>query len=293
MKKTMLWSALFTLINTQIHADTTPLAQPAAPQENTTSSATQQPVVQAPNQGSSTTPSTQPAAPQPTPSVPSIEPITAAPMHPAVPVIDCTYKVPADMKTIDDSLLRTWSEHAAMQAFDFTPTTIDAQLNQLKSCFTEQGWTGFNTALEKSGNIEAIKSQNLTVSSQIDGQTQMTAANTHQWKLNIPMHVVYQNDKEKVTQLLDVAITVERDTTGNLGISQMVATPRKPAGTPQVNNGATSNTPLTETTPETTPESTPATATPPTAAPTAPAGTSSGEQAPVSPPPAEPVPQAH
>lgn len=43
------------------------------------------------------------------------------------------------------------------------------------------------------------------------------------------MQVVYQNDKEKLTQLLSVDVLVGRKVTGNLGIMQMIATPRTPA----------------------------------------------------------------
>jgi hypothetical protein len=145
--------------------------------------------------------------------------------QPAV-VMNCEYKIPTDMKVIDKSLVLSWSQKATVQAFEFDPTTIDSQMEKLKSCFTEQGWACFNAALQKSGNIEAIKSQKLTVSSQVDGQATVTDAQNNQWKLSLPLQVVYQNDKEKVTQLLNVNLTVGRKITGDFGITQMIATPR-------------------------------------------------------------------
>jgi len=142
------------------------------------------------------------------------------------PVINCDYKIPAQIKKIDQSLVLQWSEKATTQAFDFNPDTIDSQMQKLQACFTEQGWAGFNTALQKSGNLEAIKSQKLNVSSQVEGQSSMMEAKDNKWKITIPLQVVYQNDKEKVTQLLSVDLTVTRKPNGDLGIIQMIASPR-------------------------------------------------------------------
>lgn len=170
---------------------------------------------------------------------------TAAPQTP--PVIDCNYKIPADTKTIDQTLVLTWSQKAIIQAFDFNPETMDAQLQQLQACFTDQGWSSFSSALQKSGNIDAIKTQKLHVSSQVDGQAQFTETQEGQWKINIPLQVVYQNDKEKVTQLLTVTLSIGRKKTGDLGINQMIATPRTAAAAVQQNSTGNA-TPATDTT---------------------------------------------
>ncbi|MDR3503160.1 MAG: DotI/IcmL family type IV secretion protein [Legionella sp.] len=193
MKKTILWSALATLISTQVYAaDPTP---PTTPQPG---------------------PTTLPAAPA--------AQVVPAPAPSAV--IDCNYKIPAQVKSVEQSVVLAWSEKAVIQSFSFDPNTLDAQMQKLQTCFTEQGWTGFSTALKKSGNIEAIKSQSLTVSSHVDGQGFITDAKDNQWKVTLPLVVIYQNEKEKVSQLLSVDLTVNRKPTGDLGITQMIATPR-------------------------------------------------------------------
>lgn len=143
---------------------------------------------------------------------------------PASIVINCSYKIPAETKIVDQNLVKTWSEKATIQAFDFSPDTMDVQLEALKACFTEEGWLGFNSALDKSGNKKAIKTQKLSVSSLINGTVQLSELKENQWKLNLPLQVVYQNDKEKVTQLLNIDLTVGRKITGDLGIQQLVAT---------------------------------------------------------------------
>ncbi|MGM9452120.1 DotI/IcmL family type IV secretion protein [Legionella bozemanae] len=250
MKNTLLWGTLFALIGTQVHADVTQSVTTPAPQ---------------------TPGAMQPTPVTPTPpgqNLPSVNPTPA----PAA-AINCEYKISPDTKTIDQSLVMKWAAKAVTQAFDFDPNNLDAQLQKLQSCFTEQGWTGFNTALQKSGNLEAIKSQKLTVSSQVTGQIVVTEAKDNQWKINLPLQVVYQNDKEKVTQLLSVDLTVGRKITGDLGITQMIAAPR---GTvtqklpPDFNpNPATVMNPNIETT---TPKTTPTTTapTPTTTTPTTP-----------------------
>lgn len=241
MNKTMLWCALSTLICTQVYAVVN--QQPTTTQPTPTTSNMPQ-----------TPPNTQPSQGQPNqnvqqgqPAINTTQPTQAQPTQP----IDCNYKIPATTKTIDQALVLNWSEKATTQAFSFDPTTVDEQIKQLKNCFTDQGWTGFNSALEKSGNLEAIKAQKLNVSSQIDGQTQFSEVKDNQWKLTLPLHVVYQNEKEKVTQLLIVNLTVGRKITGDLGILQMIATPRPAEATPSSTTNTNSSSAPSTTSPTT------------------------------------------
>jgi hypothetical protein len=229
MKKTVLWSALFAMLCIETQADTTP--QPAATTPvNTSSSTTTQST-----QPTATPPTDQPVAQQPTttppvPTAASPTPTTVSTSPTTTPIstsINCDYKIAPNTKAIEPSLILSWSQNATAQAFDFNPKSLDGQLKMLQNCFTEQGWMGFNTALQKSGNVEAIKTQNLTVSSQVDGNAQITDTKDNQWKVNLPLQVVYQNDKEKVTQLLTVQLTVGRKVNGDLGIAQLIATPRQ------------------------------------------------------------------
>lgn len=206
MKKTMLCSALCLLVSYQLHAEA---------YEQFTQ---QQLAVNNPTTVNPTT--TAPA----TPALPGVS-TTQAPA--AIPVvINCDYKIPAETKQVEQGVVIAWTEKAIIQAFDFDSATIDGQMQKLQSCFTDQGWQGFNNALQKSGNIEAIKTQKLTVSSQLDGKVDVLEVKDNQWKIAVPLQVVYQNDREKVTQLLHLKVTIGRKVSGDLGIMQMVATPR-------------------------------------------------------------------
>lgn len=273
MKKTVLWGALFTLITTQANSEATQQAistqssastgtnvvsestnQVPATNQNTQQNQLNQPVQSNGQQPTQTIQNNQPNQPSQTgeqqsnqntqnnqQNQPAQQQTTQQPAQQQVPsqqtapVINCDYKISAETKAIEQSLVLTWSEKAIIQSFDFDPATVDAQLQKLQACFTDQGWLSFNSALQKSGNLDAIKSQKLHVSSQIDGQPQVTEAIENQWKIIIPLQVVYQNDKEKVTQLLNVNVTVGRKITGDLGINQMIAVPRTATNTSQTN----------------------------------------------------------
>lgn len=173
---------------------------------------TTQPAVQPENQNTTTQPVTvtQPSA-------------AVAPTN-----LDCNYKIPATTTTIEEALVSKWAENAAEQAFDFDFNTIDTQLSALKNCFTDQGWQSFNDALQKSGNLNAIRTEKLTVSSMVDGTPTVTAIKDNQWKVTLPLQVVYQNEKEKLNQPLTLSLIVGRKITGDLGIMQMIAMPRQP-----------------------------------------------------------------
>lgn len=143
--------------------------------------------------------------------------------------INCNYHLSPQTTHIDKSLIMKWAAKAAVQSFDFDHNTMDAQLNILKACYTDQGWKGFNEALEKSGNLSAIKLQKFIVSGAVNGSIQIAEIKDGQWKLNIPLQVTYQNDKQKLVQALMVTLMIGRKPSGDLGIMQVIAVPQKTA----------------------------------------------------------------
>ncbi|KTD13255.1 DotI/IcmL family type IV secretion protein [Legionella jamestowniensis] len=142
----------------------------------------------------------------------------------ATNTIDCNYRIPSEITGIDEKIILSWAEKATVQSFNFNAATIDQELFQLQSCYTENGWINFKSALDKSGNIQAIKSSHLTMNSQIDGKVELVEAQANQWKIRLPLKVNWQSDKEVMTQLLTVDLTVGRKINGNLGIMQIIAT---------------------------------------------------------------------
>ncbi|VEB36915.1 DotI/IcmL family type IV secretion protein [Legionella cherrii] len=143
--------------------------------------------------------------------------------------INCEFKVPDGITKIDEELVKKWAENAAIQSFDFNSDSIDTQLQKLKSCYTAKGWEHFKNALDKSGNIEAIKSQNLMMSSKVSGQTKLIATRNNQWNMELLLQVVYQNKQIKVIKFLNVDLTMERKPSGDFGIARIIATLNDPA----------------------------------------------------------------
>lgn len=162
--------------------------------------------------------------------------------------INCNYKIPGEMKTINEDLVIKWAEYAATQSFDFNPVSIESQLQKLESCYTAKGWTNFKSALDKSGNIEAMRSQNFIMNSRVNGQIKLLRTGNNQWSIELPLQVVYQNKQVNVTQFLNVNLTMGRKPTGEFGIMRITAhlkdpvnadtvTPSQPQVTPSNERG--------------------------------------------------------
>lgn len=192
MKKIIFCTAVLTLVGSHSYAQDS-----AAPSGSVTNQTTQQPAQAQ-------------TAPQPT----------------TQQTIDCSYKIPADQTTISEEVVKTWSKNAALESFDFDHNSIDEALKTLEACYTKDGWKSFNDALDKSGNLKAIREQNLSVKSQVDGDISLQAVKENQWKVTVPMAVTYQNNKDKLTQLLSVDLLVGRKVSGDLGVMQLIAAPR-------------------------------------------------------------------
>jgi hypothetical protein len=205
----MLYSALLTILSTTAYAEptnSTPAAPTIAPQSVPTKGNII-PIINDPNKV--------PTSPATPPQIPSTQ------------AINCGYSIPATTTHIEQSIVMKWAESATQQSFNFNHATIDEQLKSLKSCYTEQGWQSFTDALQKSGNRKTIENQKLTVTSIIKGKTIVTDAKDNQWKVSLPIEVTYKNDKETMSQVLNIDLIVGRKTSGDLGIMQMIASPNQ------------------------------------------------------------------
>ncbi|HAU1654731.1 TPA: type IV secretion protein IcmL [Legionella pneumophila] len=137
--------------------------------------------------------------------------------------VSCHYKIPAATIKTDKNIIIQWAEYAAMQSFHFEYTALEAELKELKSCYTKKGWSEFNAAMHKSGNLNAIKTQRLTMNSQIDGQARLIESQDNRWKIQLPLKVVYKNDRAQASQFLDIQLIIVRKMNGELGIVQLIA----------------------------------------------------------------------
>lgn len=179
-------------------------------------------------------------APTPTPVQPATEttpppariqvqqpPATDTPAQ--AQVINCEFQPGTGPVTKETVAL--WAKNAAVQAFNFVPENIDGQLEKLQACFTNEGWQSFQNALQQSGNLDAMRHQQLAVTGTIDGQAIVSDVQENQWKAIVPMQVTYQNAQDRLVQMLSIELLIGRKPTGELGIMQTIATvrPTQPA----------------------------------------------------------------
>ncbi len=153
-----------------------------------------------------------------------------APTPPAStpPAIDCQYKLSENTDTVEQTLLSTWAENAAVQSFQFNPKNLKTELDTLKHCYTEQGWKGFNEALKTSGNLEAIEKNQLTVTSRVSGTAKVQNIKEKQWKISVPLKVTYQNKDKQLLQSLNVELLIALNKkSGTFGIMQVIAVPEQ------------------------------------------------------------------
>lgn len=162
----------------------------------------------------------------PTLSFAEEEPAKSAAPPPAPAVINCQYQLPKETEAVEQTLVTTWAEKALIQSFQFAPENINTELEALKSCYTEQGWKAFNEALKTSGNLEAIRTNNLNVTSKIDGKIQIQDVKNKQWKVSMPLKVTYQNKEKQLLQVLNVDLLVALKKSGSFGIMQVIAVPQ-------------------------------------------------------------------
>ena len=197
----------------------TPPTSAAAPTTTTASKTTTVSSTGAGQEATAAAPATTTATKTTTISTTATASKTTPTPEPADP-IDCAHPV----ITISEQNLSLWGQYAATKAFEYRYDQLDNQLEKLKSCFTPQGWTGFHEALQQSGNISIIKNQQLSVSSQIVGKAVISPLKDNQWKIVVPVEVVYQNDQEKFSQSLAVMMVVTKKSDNELGIVQLIAT---------------------------------------------------------------------
>lgn len=154
--------------------------------------------------------------------------VSSAPSAPPAPaVINCEYKIPEGTASVEQAFITTWAKKALVQSFQFAPEKVNKELEALKACYTTQGWKAFNEALKTSGNLEAIRTYNLNVSSQVDGEIHIENIKDKQWKVSMPLKVSYQNKDRQLLQALNVDLLIALKKSGSLGIMQVIAAPQQ------------------------------------------------------------------
>jgi hypothetical protein len=62
------------------------------------------------------------------------------------------------------------------------------------------------------------------MTSEINGVAEFIETREDYWVIALPLKVTYKNDTMRVSQLLNLQLTVGRKTNGELGVMQLIAT---------------------------------------------------------------------
>jgi len=140
--------------------------------------------------------------------------------------ITCASVVPNSSEKDKIHFVKHWSIYVANQAFALKYDNIDYQLKQLQVCFSQDGWSQFDRALKKSGNFDLITKHQLSASTQIIGPVEI---NHHpsfsSWSAVVPLRIVYQNQTDKISQEIDVHLTINQLSNNRLAVIQIVGKP--------------------------------------------------------------------
>lgn len=99
-------------------------------------------------------------------------------------------------------------------------------MKQLQFCYSKAGWTQFSQALKKSGNINLISSNQLIANTHVIGPIQVNHHPQYQsWTTVVPLRVVYQNKNQKISQEMNVHLTINQLNNNQLAVIQIVGKP--------------------------------------------------------------------
>ncbi|NBX84837.1 MAG: hypothetical protein EBQ95_04415 [Gammaproteobacteria bacterium] len=140
--------------------------------------------------------------------------------------VTCSSLIPTSPSENRRKFVKKWSAFVAKQAFALNYATVEFDIQQIKDCFSDTGWTNFKSALDHSGNIAMIKANLLTSTAQIIEPIAIQhIKDESRWEIDVPMQIVYQNDKKKMTQMISVHLNISELSNRQLSILQIMGNP--------------------------------------------------------------------
>lgn len=119
----------------------------------------------------------------------------------------------------DNTQLAVWANEAIIATYTYNYQDFLEQQKKIAKFFTAAGWIAYSTALQKSGLPEQIKQQAWRTSAVATMPPAITAMNATNWKADMPVLVVYQNDKTVQKQVLKISMTFTASPKGIRGFA--------------------------------------------------------------------------
>jgi intracellular multiplication protein IcmL len=126
--------------------------------------------------------------------------------------IQATIPLSLPVKSINDIV--AWTTMVAVQLFTIDFFQVDAQLNQMKPYFTNDGWEALQAALKGSGWMASVVGKKLSVTSVLNGAPTIlkhgVLNGAYSWVINFPLLVSYEGASESRVERRVFTLTVRR-----------------------------------------------------------------------------------
>jgi len=138
--------------------------------------------------------------------------------------------VALDQPNLSKAAVLQWANTAAVAAYTYDFVNYRKNLQAASEFFTPSGWDAFITALNQSGDLEAVRSRKLVVSAVATGAPvilqQGVISGRYSWRVQMPMVVTFESGNviTQQNQLLTMLITriSTLNSPSGIGIAQFV-----------------------------------------------------------------------
>lgn len=121
---------------------------------------------------------------------------------------------PLDEPVVTNKYILEWSTRATRTALNLDFVNYSKQLQSASEYFTSSGWSAFSGALDKSGLLEAVKSQKLMMSAVVPKSPIIrfngVISGRHIWRISMPVLVTFGSASDQRQRQMDVTMIISR-----------------------------------------------------------------------------------
>lgn len=146
---------------------------------------------------------------------------------------NCFSRMPKGSELAKVEFVKKWSAFVNKAAFNIPLHNIEHHMESIHSCFSDDGWTEFRNAINRSGNIVLVQSRQYVGASSVEGHISVTHEdNSSIWETKTPLLIVYSNKENRINQRLTIHLRLQEEFDGQLRIIQVVGIPREASTVP-------------------------------------------------------------
>jgi intracellular multiplication protein IcmL len=124
-----------------------------------------------------------------------------------------------------------WAASAITKSWTLSFASYQTQLQDIRRDYTDEGWSGFQSELDRTGNLKQIIASKYVTTATPTGAAVITdqglVDGRYAWRVELPILVTYQSASGKASQALTIEATVvrrsESENPRGLGIAQVIA----------------------------------------------------------------------